>query len=80
MASKSGKKKGGTKVDTPKSRLPDIVGAVVDSSLAIGDMNHIAMRELPGKATVAEVLHDLMDVIYPGYFSSQNVSPGCLAL
>ena len=74
MASKTGKKKGKTKVDTPKSRLPDIVDAVVDSSVAIGDMNHIAMRELPSKATVAEVLHDLMDVIYPGYFSSQNVS------
>jgi len=74
MTSKSGKKKGKIEADTPKGRLPEIVGAAVDSSLAIGDMNHISMRELPSKATVAEVLHDLMDVIYPGYFSSQNVS------
>jgi len=74
MASKSGKEKGKMEADTPKGRLPEIVGAVVESSLAIGDLNHISMRELPGKATVAEVLHDLMDVIYPGYFSSKNVS------
>ena len=58
MTSKSGKKKGKIEADRPKGRLPDIVGAVVESSLAIGDMNHISMRELPGKVTVAEVLHE----------------------
>jgi len=61
-------------MDTPKDRLPDIVDTVVRSSLTLEDINHIAARELPSKATVIEVLNDLMDVIYPGYFSTQNVS------
>jgi len=65
---------GSDMMDTPKDRLAEIVDTVVRSSLAIDDMNHITPRELPSKATVIGVLDDLMDIIYPGYFSSQNVS------
>lgn len=58
----------------PKERLPEIVENMVASSRVLDDMNHIAMRELPRKAAVAELLDDIMDITYPGYFSVQNVS------
>jgi serine O-acetyltransferase len=58
----------------PRERLPEIVEGIVASSRALDDMNHINTRELPRKAAIAELLDDIMDITYPGYFSTQNVS------
>jgi len=57
-----------------KDRLPEIVDKIVRSSVALKDIRHIKTRELPSKSMVVELIDDLMEVMYPGYFSEQNVS------
>ncbi|MCD6288100.1 MAG: serine acetyltransferase [Candidatus Hydrogenedentes bacterium] len=58
----------------PRERLPEIVEGLVASGRNLDDMNHITARELPRKSVVVGFLDDLMDITYPGYFASQNVS------
>ena len=74
MSSKNKKRTKSSEAGTPKDRLPEMADALVQSSMSIDAMTHITARELPSKSRVTEVLDDLMDVLYLGYFSSRNVS------
>ena len=59
-----------------KEELPGITDALVDTYTECSRLNHLAHEPLPSRDAVAEIVADLMEVLYPGYGRRQNLHMG----
>jgi serine O-acetyltransferase len=59
-----------------KEGLPEITEALVATYTECKYINHLAHRPLPSREAVADILCDLMDILYPGFVRRQNLHIG----
>ena len=56
-----------------KGRLPEIVNALVESCHDEETIEHIDAVAIPYQGSVIELVEDIRDLLYPGYFGNQEV-------
>jgi serine O-acetyltransferase len=59
-----------------KEALPEITDAIVATYTECNRTSSLGHKPLPSREAVAEILCDLMDILYPGYFRRQNLHIG----
>src|SRR5262249_866754 len=59
-----------------KEALPEITEAVVATYTECSRTSHLGHSPLPSREAIAEVLCDLLDILYPGYWRRQNLPIG----
>lgn len=59
-----------------KEILPAITESIVATYTECNKTSHLGHRPLPSREAVIEILADLMDILYPGYFRRQNLHMG----
>jgi serine O-acetyltransferase len=59
-----------------KETMLDVIDAVVANYAQHERTSHLGHKPLPSREAVVEILHDLMDVLYPGYWRRQNLHTG----
>ncbi|QDU37775.1 Serine acetyltransferase [Maioricimonas rarisocia] len=59
-----------------KEQLAELTDRIVDSYRDIGTINHLGHCPLPSTSAVVEILHDLKEILYPGYRRRQNLHLG----
>ena len=56
-----------------RSQLPNIVDEIVQSCQQEPTISHFDTTTIPSKESVIEILKDLQDLFFPGYFRTQEV-------
>jgi len=56
-----------------KGRFPGIVNALVESCQDEKTIDHIDAVAIPYQGSVIELIEDLRDLLYPGYFGNQEI-------
>src|SRR5262249_31532012 len=56
--------------------LPDITDTLVSTYTECSHINHLGHEPLPSREAVADIVCDLIDVLYPGYARRQNLHMG----
>jgi serine O-acetyltransferase len=59
-------------MDRAKS-LANAVEGILDSYTRHGNINHLEATSLPSKSRVAQLLDQLMDLVFPGYYGEHNL-------
>jgi serine O-acetyltransferase len=59
-----------------KEALPEITEALVATYAECKYINHLGHKPLPNREAVAEILCDLLDILYPGFVRRQNLHIG----
>src|ERR1700758_5036930 len=59
-----------------KETLPEITEAVVATYTECSRTSHLGHKPLPSREAVVEILCDLLDILYPGYWRRQNLHLG----
>lgn len=59
-----------------KEGLPEITESIVATYAECSRTTNLGHRPLPSREVIAEILCDLMDVLYPGYWRRQNLHVG----
>lgn len=59
-----------------KEGLPDITDALLATYTECSRLNHLGHQPLPSRESLADILADLNDVLYPGYGRRQNLHIG----
>jgi len=59
-----------------KETLPDITEAIVATYTECSRTSHLGHKPLPSREAVVEILTDLLDILYPGYWRRQNLHMG----
>src|ERR1700731_2944811 len=59
-----------------KEALPEITEAVVATYTECSRTTPRAQKPLPNREAIDEILCDLMDILYPGYWRRQNLHMG----
>jgi serine O-acetyltransferase len=59
-----------------KEALPEITEAIVATFTECSRTSHLGHKPLPSREAVDDILTDLMDVLYPGYWRRQNLHIG----
>jgi serine O-acetyltransferase len=59
-----------------KETLPEITEAVVATYTECSRTSHLGHKPLPSREVVAEIIADLTDILFPGYFHRQNLHMG----
>jgi serine O-acetyltransferase len=59
-----------------KETLPEIVESVVATFTECSRTSHLGHKPLPSREAVAQILRDLLDILYPGYWRKQNLHIG----
>jgi serine O-acetyltransferase len=59
-----------------KETLPEITEAVVATYTECSHTSHLGHKPLPSREVIVEILTDLMDILYPGYWRRQNLHIG----
>src|SRR5919204_3251252 len=59
-----------------KEALPEITEAVVATYTECSRTSHLGHKPLPSREVIGDVLCDLMDILYPGYWRRQNLHIG----
>jgi serine O-acetyltransferase len=59
-----------------KEALPEITEALVATYTECSRTSHLGHKPLPSREVIVEVLDDLMDILYPGYWRRQNLHIG----
>jgi serine O-acetyltransferase len=59
-----------------KETLPEITEAIVATFTECSRTSHLGHRPLPSREAVDEILTDLLDILYPGYWRRQNLHMG----
>jgi serine O-acetyltransferase len=59
-----------------KEGLPEITEALVATYTECRHINHLGHCPLPNREVVAEILTDLLDILYPGFVRRQNLHMG----
>lgn len=62
-----------------RSKLPEIIEAIVESCQGEGSIDHVDAAVIPSFESVVEILKDLFDLLYPGYFGNQELDRNNLA-
>ncbi|MBM4310637.1 MAG: serine acetyltransferase [Deltaproteobacteria bacterium] len=58
----------------PSQQLAHIITQILDSYATDRGINHIEGANLPGRAAVEEIVQDIINVLFPGYFEKQEMS------
>ena len=56
-------------------KLEDITNKIIKSYKSIGDMSHITGRNLPSRKNIAEIVEDLLCLLFPGFFDASKLFP-----
>src|SRR6202035_3520620 len=59
-----------------KEALPEITEAVVATYTECSRTSHLGHKPLPNREAISEILCDLLDILYPGYWRRQNLHIG----
>jgi serine O-acetyltransferase len=59
-----------------KETLPEITEAIVATYNECSRTSHLGHKPLPSREAIVEVLDDLMDILYPGFWRRQNLHLG----
>lgn len=59
-----------------KEALPEITEALVSTYTECGRTSHLGHKPLPSREAVGEILSDLMEVLYPGFWKRHNLHIG----
>ena len=59
-----------------KEALPEITEALVATYTECSRTSHLGHKPLPSREAIVEILDDLMDILYPGYWRRQNLHIG----
>jgi serine O-acetyltransferase len=59
-----------------KEGLPEVTEALVATYAECRYINHLGHKPLPSREAIAEILTDLMDILFPGYWRRQNLHIG----
>ncbi|HYT94441.1 MAG TPA: serine acetyltransferase, partial [Gemmataceae bacterium] len=59
-----------------KETLPEITEALIATYTECKYINHLGHKPLPSREAVADILCDLMDILYPGFVRRQNLHIG----
>lgn len=59
-----------------KEGLPDITEALVATYTECRHINHLGHKPLPSRESIAGIIADLLDILYPGYVRRQNLHIG----
>jgi len=59
-----------------KEQLTDLTDRIVDSYQEIGAINHLGHCPLPSTQDIVAAVHDLTEIIFPGYRRRQNLHMG----
>ena len=59
-----------------KEILPQITEAIVATFTECNKSSHLGHKPLPSREAVRDIVADLMDILYPGYFRRQNLHIG----
>ena len=59
-----------------KEALPEITEAIVATYTECGRTSHLGHKPLPSREAIVEILTDLLDILYPGYWRRQNLHMG----
>jgi serine O-acetyltransferase len=59
-----------------KEALPEITEAIVATYTECSRTSHLGHKPLPSREAVDEILTDLLDILYPGYWRRQNLHLG----
>ena len=59
-----------------KEALPEITEAIVATYTECSRTSHLGHKPLPSREAVVEILCDLLDILYPGYWRRQNLHIG----
>ena len=54
-------------------REEEIVKALLASYREIGGINHLDLANLPSKHAVASICDDLLQLLFPGFFSESGI-------
>lgn len=58
----------------PKSKLPKIIGKIVETYDSEDGINHIEGPNLPSRDRVVEIVTNFLNVLFPGYYEKQELS------
>ena len=58
----------------PKTKLPKIIGEIVDTYDSKDGINHIEGPNLPSRDRIVEIAVAFLDVLFPGYYEKQELS------
>ncbi len=59
-----------------KQILPEITESIVATYTECNKTSHLGHKPLPSREAVVEILADLLDILFPGYFRRQNLHMG----
>ncbi len=59
-----------------KEALPEITEAIVATYTECSRTSHLGHKPLPSREAVVDILTDLLDILYPGYWRRQNLHIG----
>jgi serine O-acetyltransferase len=59
-----------------KEGLPEITEAIVATYTECSRTSHLGHKPLPSREAVVDIITDMMDVLYPGYWRRQNLHIG----
>src|ERR1700680_1007173 len=59
-----------------KETLPEITEAIVATYTECGRTSHLGHKPLPSREAIVDILTDLLDILYPGYWRRQNLHLG----
>src|SRR5437764_1930415 len=59
-----------------KEGLPEVTEALVGTYAECKYINHLGHKPLPSREAIVEILTDLMDILYPGFWRRQNLHIG----
>ncbi|MCP4110378.1 MAG: serine acetyltransferase [Desulfobacteraceae bacterium] len=58
-----------------REKLPGIVESIIESCDDKACHTHVDYEPIPSKAVVIEIINLLREILYPGYFSKENLDP-----
>ncbi len=58
----------------PLNKLPEIINQILDSYKTDRGINHIEGPNLPSRAAVEEIVLEIINIIFPGYYEKQEIS------
>jgi serine O-acetyltransferase len=59
-----------------KEALPEITEAIVGTYTECSRTSHLGHKPLPSREAVVEIIQNLLDILYPGYWRRQNLHMG----
>lgn len=58
-----------------RNRLPRVTQKIVDSLSDTGCFNHVDYELIPSRQTVIKIIDKFLEIIFPGYYSSEKLDP-----